>query len=143
MYRIVLACTGIPVYEGPSGAQGIKEEFTARPWHTSVKCELEQTRQEYEALRTQKRIPHSAEHPPTGGATAPSVRRCFLALLLAICVGFEFPSPTRVSELKQRTAQAFDRYVQLTEVRILSEVAGPGNFLHFDYVSEGERNSIL
>ena len=114
-----------------------------RPCHTNVKCEWEQTRQEYEALRTQKRISHSAEHPPAGGATAPSVRRCFLALLLAICVGFEFPSPTRASELKQRTAQAFDRYVQLTEVRILSEVAGPGNFLHFDSLSERERNSIL
>jgi hypothetical protein len=94
-------------------------------------------------LRTKKGTPHSAEHPPTGGATAPSVRRRFLALLLAICVGFEFPSPTCASELKQRTAQAFDRYVKLTEVRILSEVAGPGYFLHIDSLSPRERNSIL
>src|SRR5882762_5915414 len=39
MYRIVLACTGIPAHEGPSGAQGIKEEFMHRPWHTNVECE--------------------------------------------------------------------------------------------------------
>ena len=115
---MVLGCTGTSVHEGPSGAQRIKEKFT-HSWHTNVKGEREQTQQEYEALRTQKHIPHSAEHPPTGGATAPSVRRHFLALLLAICVGFEFQSPMRASELKQRTAQAFDRYVQLTEVRIL------------------------
>jgi hypothetical protein len=88
-------------------------------------------------------MPHCGEHPPTGGATAPNVRRRFLALFLAICVGFEFPSSTRASELKQSTAQAFDRYVQLTEVQILSEVAGPGNFLHFESLSERERNSIL
>jgi hypothetical protein len=39
MYRIVLACTGIPPDEGPPGAQCIKEEFTRRPCHTNVKCE--------------------------------------------------------------------------------------------------------
>ena len=139
---MVLGCTGTSVHEGPSGAQRIKEKFT-HSWHTNVKGEREQTQQEYEALRTQKHIPRSAEHPPTGGATAPSVRRHFLALLLAICVGFEFQSPMRASELKQRTAQAFDRYVQLTEVRILSEVTGTGDFLHFDSLSERERNSIL
>jgi hypothetical protein len=39
MYRIVLACTGMPPDEGLPGAQCIKEEFTHRPWHTNVKCE--------------------------------------------------------------------------------------------------------
>jgi hypothetical protein len=39
MYRIVLACSGIPASVGPSGADAIKEEFTHRPWHTNVKCE--------------------------------------------------------------------------------------------------------
>ena len=28
MYRIVLACSGIPSNEGPSGAESIREEFT-------------------------------------------------------------------------------------------------------------------
>jgi len=39
MYRIVLACSGIPSNEGPAGAEGIREEFTHRPWHKNVKCE--------------------------------------------------------------------------------------------------------
>jgi len=38
MFRIVLACTGIPSAEGPSGAEAIREEFAHRPWHTNVKC---------------------------------------------------------------------------------------------------------
>jgi hypothetical protein len=71
------------------------------------------------------------------------VPRRFLAVLLVICVGTEFPSPTRASELEQHTAEAFARYVQLTEVRILNEVAAPGNVLHFESLSERERNSIL
>jgi len=43
MYRIILACTGIPPSEGPSGTQCIKEEFAQRPWHTNVKCEWDGT----------------------------------------------------------------------------------------------------
>ena len=39
MYRIVLACSGIPSNEGLAGAEGIREEFTHRPWHKKVKCE--------------------------------------------------------------------------------------------------------
>jgi len=38
MYRIVLACSGIPADEGPAGAECIQEAFTRRPWHTNVKC---------------------------------------------------------------------------------------------------------
>lgn len=38
MFRIVLACTGIPAAEGPSGTKAIREEFAHRPWHTNVKC---------------------------------------------------------------------------------------------------------
>ena len=88
-------------------------------------------------------MPHAAEHPRTCRGSAASARRRFLAVLLAICVGFEFPSPTGASELKQHTAQAFDRYVQLTEDRIQSEVADPGNFLHVDSLPEKERDAIL
>lgn len=39
MYRIVLACSGIPSNEGPRGAESIREEFTHRPWLKNVKCE--------------------------------------------------------------------------------------------------------
>ncbi len=94
-------------------------------------------------MRAKKHAPHRAERPATAGATAPSVPRRFFALLLAICVALEFPSPSLASELKLRTAQAFDRYVQLTELRIRSEVAGPRNFLHFELLPERERNAIL
>jgi hypothetical protein len=38
MYRIVLACNGIPSDSGPSGAKDISEEFTHRPWHKNASC---------------------------------------------------------------------------------------------------------
>jgi len=38
MFRIVLVCTGIPLTEGPSGAEAIQEEFAHRSWHSNVKC---------------------------------------------------------------------------------------------------------
>ena len=44
MYRIVLACDGIPAHEGLSGAREITEEFTHRPWHKNVKCEWDGSR---------------------------------------------------------------------------------------------------
>jgi hypothetical protein len=69
--------------------------------------------------------------------------RRLLALLLAFGVAFGFSSPTGATELKQPTAQAFDRYVQLTEVRIRSELAGRETLLYFDSLPERERNSIL
>jgi hypothetical protein len=38
MFRIVLACHGIPADSGPQAALDIAEEFTHRPWHTNVTC---------------------------------------------------------------------------------------------------------
>jgi hypothetical protein len=38
MYRIVLACNGVPANAGAAGARAISEEFTHRPWHTNVTC---------------------------------------------------------------------------------------------------------
>jgi hypothetical protein len=38
MYRIVLACEGVTVIEGASGASNIAEEFANRPWDKNVKC---------------------------------------------------------------------------------------------------------
>jgi hypothetical protein len=44
MYRIVLACSGIPAHAGPSGARDIGEEFKHRPWHKNVSCEWDGAR---------------------------------------------------------------------------------------------------
>ena len=38
MYRIVLACNGVPAHAGEAGARDITEEFTHRPWHKNVSC---------------------------------------------------------------------------------------------------------
>lgn len=39
MYRIVLACDGVPPHLGQQAATDITEEFTHRPWHHNVHCE--------------------------------------------------------------------------------------------------------
>jgi hypothetical protein len=39
MYRIVLACKGVPADFGAVAARDIAEEFTHRPWHQNVHCE--------------------------------------------------------------------------------------------------------
>jgi len=44
MYRIVLACEGVPPELGPAAAIDINEEFTHRQWHQNVRCEWDQTR---------------------------------------------------------------------------------------------------
>jgi hypothetical protein len=38
MYRIVLACKGVPTHVGAASARDISEEFTHRPWHKNVTC---------------------------------------------------------------------------------------------------------
>jgi hypothetical protein len=38
MYRIVLACKGVPTHAGAAGARDISNEFTLRPWHANVTC---------------------------------------------------------------------------------------------------------
>lgn len=44
MYRIVLACDGVPTHSGAAGAIDITEEFTHRPWHKNVTCEWDGVR---------------------------------------------------------------------------------------------------
>ncbi len=39
MYRIILACNGVPAHAGLAGARDITEEFTHRPWHQNVSCQ--------------------------------------------------------------------------------------------------------
>ncbi len=44
MYRIVLACTGVPAHAGAAGARDITQEFTKRTWHQNVRCEWDGSR---------------------------------------------------------------------------------------------------
>lgn len=44
MYRIVLACKGVPANVGAVAARDITEEFTHRPWHQNVRCEWDGSR---------------------------------------------------------------------------------------------------
>jgi hypothetical protein len=44
MYRIVLACKGVPADVGAVAARDITEEFTHRSWHRNVHCEWDGSR---------------------------------------------------------------------------------------------------
>ena len=44
MYRIVLACNGMPADVGAVAARDITEEFTHRPWQRNVRCEWDWSR---------------------------------------------------------------------------------------------------
>jgi len=45
MFRIVLACSGVPVAAGPKAAADITAEFQQhRPWHSNVECAWDGTR---------------------------------------------------------------------------------------------------
>jgi hypothetical protein len=68
-----------------------------------------------------------------------NVQRPLLGLLLTLWVAF--PPRTRATELTQPTA--FERYVQLTEVRMQSELADPENFLHLNSLPKKQRDLML
>lgn len=38
MYRIVLACKGLPANAGAAGARDISDQFKQRPWHQNATC---------------------------------------------------------------------------------------------------------
>lgn len=44
MYRIVLACGGVPAEVGTVAARDIAEEFAHRPWHQNVRCDWDGSR---------------------------------------------------------------------------------------------------
>jgi hypothetical protein len=44
MYRIVLACSGVPADVGAVAARDIIEEFMRRPWHQNVRCDWDGSR---------------------------------------------------------------------------------------------------
>lgn len=64
-----------------------------------------------------------------------------IGLLTLLCLALA--APTRGSELKQKTADAFERYVERTEMRIRSEEADPAHFLYFDSLPPEQKQSVL
>jgi hypothetical protein len=64
-----------------------------------------------------------------------------IGLLTSMCLAWA--PPTRGSELKQKTAEAFQRYVERTEIRIKSEEADPAHFLYFDSLPPEQKQSVL
>jgi hypothetical protein len=44
LYRIILACKGVPVGAGAEAARDITQEFTHRPWHQNVQCKWDGSR---------------------------------------------------------------------------------------------------
>jgi hypothetical protein len=44
MYRIILACEGVPANAGETGARDIAQEFKNRPWHENVTCSWDGSR---------------------------------------------------------------------------------------------------
>lgn len=70
-------------------------------------------------------------------------RNAELSLLTLLTLCLAFPLPTRAIELTQPTAEAFERYVQLTEDRMQSELTDPRNFLYLNSFPEKQRRSEL
>jgi hypothetical protein len=67
----------------------------------------------------------------------------WLIILLAILIlGVQAPE-VMSAELKPKTVEAFDRYVQLTEARINQEVSQTEKFLHLDELPEPRRSEVL
>ena len=60
---------------------------------------------------------------------------------LIACMAAVSPS-VEGTELKQRTANAFQHYVEITEIRINSEVTDPRHFLYFDSLSDEDKKAM-
>lgn len=68
------------------------------------------------------------------------MRSAMLAVYVACaCLA---PRLARAAELKQKTAEAFDRYVQLTEDRMAEELRGGAPFLWVDRLPEPKRQNV-
>jgi hypothetical protein len=44
MYRIIIACGGVPQQDAVDAARDITEEFAHRPWHRNVRCDWDGSR---------------------------------------------------------------------------------------------------
>ena len=72
-----------------------------------------------------------------------SIPSKWLTILLAIeILGTQTPEAMS-AELRPKTVEAFDRYVQLTEARINGEVAQTEKFLYVDGLSPARRSQVL
>jgi len=67
-----------------------------------------------------------------------NLRRWGLLSLLGICLS----SSLQAVELRQRTAEEFQKYVEQTEVRMRGELANPGMFLYLDTLPEKQKESV-
>jgi len=92
-------------------------------------------------MKTVSQISNLPQCPLSGAAATVNVDRRLLGLLLTLCLAF--PPPTRATELTQPTAQAFERYVRMTETRMQSELADPEKFLYLNSLPENQRDSML
>ena len=68
-----------------------------------------------------------------------------IMLVLASFIAAPSPAPMDVMtvDLEPKTAEAFDRYVQLTDARIAKEITRPGAFLYVEGLSEPTRSETL
>ena len=94
-----------------------------------------------EKMKTVSQISNLPQYPLLGAAATVNVDRRLLRLLLTLCLAF--PPTTRATELTQPTAQAFERYVRMTETRMQSELADPEKFLYLNSLPENPRDSML
>lgn len=62
-----------------------------------------------------------------------------LALCFAVCLAL--PAPANAADLQPETAQAYDRYIQLTEAQVNSELAQSGPYLWVERLPRAERAS--
>ena len=61
---------------------------------------------------------------------------------LTLLVGMNLISFVHASELRRRTADEFEKYVEQTESRMQSEVGDPKMFLHLDSLSDQQRQTV-
>ena len=72
-----------------------------------------------------------------------AIQSQWLAILLAIQVPGVRAHGVANVDLKPETLQAFNRYIQFTEVRINREVSPAGKFLYADGLPPGEHSQVL
>ena len=68
-----------------------------------------------------------------------SIKQCFIAALILCLIA---PGTANAEELKPETIAAFDRYVQLTEAQIDSELARREPFLWIESLPENRREAV-
>jgi hypothetical protein len=71
-----------------------------------------------------------------------TIKRRIAAMTLSVFISSVlFPSPAAAADLQPKTAEAFDRYVKLTEAQIDSELAGSQPFLWVERLPNDKRSA--